>query len=998
MRKAVLAVGLTAALWGCNLGFDPQQYQPIESDAGDEDTSEGAEDADGADGDGGPDVEEACRDLDEDSFLNSPSCTDKDKVDCDDNRAVVYPGAPELCDSLDNDCDELIDEGPDGGPLPVGSCYTGRPEELTHPMTACVPGQLFCTDGRVPNQNDPESCVGQVLPSGDESEGMDKCDGIDNDCDGVIDPNCACDFAGQEQPCWPGEGAPVEDGTCQFGVQVCVVNPISGDLEFGRCEGAVLPEAETCLNLGADNDCDGIEDNIEGLDDACITDGCLAGSLVCDTSLEEPIAALSCLADEEQPDGRPGESCGTCGDGVFQCQTPNTSLACVGATMRNACNGCGDITAGAPDFLSASPGMRCGECGTWTCDPGDPDGNTVFCDDVPFNACGGCGEVEGGDTLGLFCGSCGTVVCDLEDPELNSTECNDPGRNACGGCSELGAERGGACGPCEDGMLQCDGPNALLCSGARALNDCGGCMDFDEGQALNGDCGECGTWVCDDANLGALRCEDPGFNLCGGCGELNHEIDAACGDCGTYQCQGGNTACDDPGPNPCGGCGDITVNPLGTSCGEFGCGEYVCDEADGDGLTTRCDDPGRNACLSCGDLDPLPGTTCNFATQGSFACNVEGDDTECDDRSRNAIRMRIVGFPLLDTSCTTDAECGCPAAGDCNWKCVDAIPQPFGEGPLDTCAPRFQLGLDDFSLDNIGYSNFTFDNSTPYFQSGFLIDLNGTSEIKGWLQALDADTLPPNWSRFVSTQPNSEYSLVAAQLKTPCLSRADCSGSEICASDGFCAVGERAFCNVVSPTCGPGGAGVCSGSAECLISCGSNMDCESGFCGADGLCAAPCAMTADCDEGVCEGGACVADGVCATDADCGTNGVCFQSQCEYFGGFLYQDDNSTTPGAVSVRLINLHPAYSHVTLFRADDEGADLTMSPYGQPSPYIDTLYGDISFGLRDRDGATISTFEPVEVRGGEVLTLILVGRETGGAPILKIFNERSYGISVLP
>jgi len=57
------------------------------------------------DGDGFGDLNNSVIDCDQ------PSGTVLDNTDCDDNNANAYPGNTEICDGVDNDCDNMIDEG-----------------------------------------------------------------------------------------------------------------------------------------------------------------------------------------------------------------------------------------------------------------------------------------------------------------------------------------------------------------------------------------------------------------------------------------------------------------------------------------------------------------------------------------------------------------------------------------------------------------------------------------------------------------------------------------------------------------------------------------------------------------------------------------------------------------------------------------------------------------------------------------------------------------------
>lgn len=106
-----------------------------------------------------------------------------------------------------------------------------------------------------------DSCVpkeSECLPAMESEKEADLCDGMDNDCDGIIDEGCTC-TAGQTQSCFSGDPSKRKVGICRDGIQTCVVDKSTNIGTWNVCKGEIKPKsAETCNN--ADDTCDGCVD------------------------------------------------------------------------------------------------------------------------------------------------------------------------------------------------------------------------------------------------------------------------------------------------------------------------------------------------------------------------------------------------------------------------------------------------------------------------------------------------------------------------------------------------------------------------------------------------------------------------------------------------------------------------------------------------------------------------------------------------------------------
>ncbi len=165
--------------------------------------------------------------VDADGDGYSPDADDAAFVDCDDTDASIHPGAGELCNGVDDDCDGTADEpgAADGVRLYEDADGDGYGSSTGAGMVLCAEDGLYTTVDNT-DCNDANALVSPGVPEA--------CfDSLDNDCDRVVDEG---DGAIGASIYYPDNDRDTFGAAGSAGVPACVPTAPNDALDTNDCD------------------------------------------------------------------------------------------------------------------------------------------------------------------------------------------------------------------------------------------------------------------------------------------------------------------------------------------------------------------------------------------------------------------------------------------------------------------------------------------------------------------------------------------------------------------------------------------------------------------------------------------------------------------------------------------------------------------------------------------------------------------------------------------
>jgi len=388
-------------------------------------------------------------------------------TDCSDSCFSCHPGGLEICDGLDNDCDGQTDEGN------IGLTWY-RDADGDGYGNASVQAQA-CSQppGYVANDDDCNDACASCHP-----DGIELCDGVDNDCDGQTDDGDVCDEPDSDEDGDPddsdcddgdssiyhgaAEECDLQDNDCDGQIDeggVCDEpdSDADGDPDESDCndtDPSIHRDAEEACDDAADNDCDGQTDE-DCASPTWYRDEDLDGYGNSEENTQSPqqppgYASLSGDCDDTDPDLNPGaaEECDSfdnncsgqidegCpqwhldadedgyGDGNVAAQGPNAPPGYV-ADDRDCNDACAACHPGATETCddkdndcdgAADEGLNCPPLPTWYRDAdGDGDGDANVAIEAVDQPLGYVGDNSDCDDTCEACHYGASEVCDERD-------------------------------------------------------------------------------------------------------------------------------------------------------------------------------------------------------------------------------------------------------------------------------------------------------------------------------------------------------------------------------------------------------------------------------------------------------------------------------------------------------------------------------------------------------------------------------------------------------